>query len=69
MAKKVICEHVGDYGNDEFPGPNPKQGEILTVLREFLYHGVWTYTFVEFGPDYGYSAWRYRTVQDENIKI
>jgi hypothetical protein len=61
--KKVKCIHVGDYGNDEFDGPNPKQGDVLTVMREFVYNHVPSYTFVEFGPHYAYSQWRYEEVK------
>lgn len=69
IMKKVICEHVGDYGNDEFDGPNPKQGDVLTVLWEGDYYGTYTYTFVEYGPDYGYSAWRFKEEKNETEKI
>jgi hypothetical protein len=30
--KKVICDIVDNYGNDEFTGPDPKKGDVLTVI-------------------------------------
>lgn len=63
--KKVMCETVGMYGNDDFQGPNPKKGDILTVSWEGVLGGIYSYQFVECGPNYAYSAWRYVEV-DEN---
>lgn len=63
--KKVRCVSVGNYGNDEFDGPNPQLGDELTVLDEFDYFGVPSYTFVEIGPDYAYSQSRYEVINQQ----
>lgn len=60
-----MCETVGDYGNDEFTGPDPKKGDILTVIWEGNWNGIYSYAFKEYGSRYLYSAWRYVEV-DEN---
>lgn len=57
--KKVVCIDTKNYGNDEFDGPNPKEGDILTVSREGMFLDVYSYQFIECGPDYAYSAWRF----------
>lgn len=64
--KKVVCETVGDYGNDEFLGPNQNKGDILTVIWQGNIRGVMSYIFKETGEDFAYSAWRYKDYESEN---
>lgn len=66
--KKVMCETVGNYGNDEFTGPDPRKGDILTVVWEGFYNGVYSYEFKECGSNYLYSAWRYVEVDENGSK-
>ena len=58
--KKVVCQTEGDYGNPHFDGPNPKVGDVLTVIWQGDFQGVYSYMFKECGEDYLYSAWRYK---------
>lgn len=62
--KKVICVNTKNYGNPDFPGPSHDEGDILTVSYEGMIDGIYSYQFVESGPDYAYSAWRYATLPD-----
>lgn len=61
---KVMCIYTENYGNDEFDGPNPNIGDILTVDESFAYQGIPSYTFVETGKIYAYSASRYWPIPD-----
>jgi len=62
-TKKVVCEITGNYGNDEFPGPDPKKGDVLTVIWEGDWEGVYSYMFKETGENFLYSAYRYKTIE------
>jgi hypothetical protein len=57
--KKVVCIDARNYGNTNWDGPDPKEGDILTVSWEGMMYGIYSYQFVECGPDYAYSAWRF----------
>lgn len=57
--KKVVCTITENYGNDEFDGPDPKKGDVLTVKWEGMYNGIYSYQFEECGDKYLYSAYRY----------
>jgi hypothetical protein len=59
---KVICVDARNAKNDEFGGPNPKEGDTLTVSREGIIHGIYSYQFVEYGVKYAYSAWRFAQI-------
>lgn len=62
--KKVVCIDTRDYGNDQWDGPEPKEGDILTVFWEGMLYGIYSYQFVECGKEYAYSAWRFAPITD-----
>lgn len=62
--KKVICINSKNFGNLDFTGPSHNEGDILTVSYEGMIYDIYSYQFVESGPAYAYSAWRYATLPD-----
>lgn len=56
---QVICIDQRNILNKEFSGPSPKEGDILTVSFDGMIDGIPSYQFVEFGPRYAYSKWRF----------
>jgi len=62
--KKVVCINSKDRGNPLFAGPEPREGDILTVSWEGDWGGIHSYKFVEFGDYFMYSAWRYAPLSD-----
>ena len=62
--KKVVCIDARNPVNTDWHGPDPQEGDILTVSWEGMLYDIYSYQFVECGPDYAYSAWRYATLPD-----
>ena len=56
---RVVCIDSRNPVNDEWCGPDPKEGDILTVSWDGMLYGIYSYQFVEYGNAYAYSAWRF----------
>lgn len=62
---KVICIDSRNPGNPDYNGPDPVEGDILTVTWEGDYCGIHSYEFAEFeNPEtlYLFSAWRFARI-------
>lgn len=64
--KKVICINSKNFGNPDFKGPAPKEGDTLTVSWEghCKIHNIYSYEFAEYDSRYRYSAWRFAPLSD-----
>ena len=62
--KKVVCIDARNPGNDDWHGPDPKEGDVLTVMWEGVLYDIYSYQFVEYGHNYAYSAWRFAPLSD-----
>lgn len=66
---RVIYTDDRPNQNPDYKGPVCVFGEPYTVLREFDYMGVASYTLCEFGPNYGFSASRFTPISDTDEQV